>query len=198
MNGRGAEGGGGGRAAPLSTIGDFSPAPEGFPQAAKNVRGRPRKLAPAPDLGVPPAGATSPVQEHAGPAVPAGRDVAPGVASDLDRLRERQRDDCAKLAQQVERLRGLDDLGAGREGNQAAALGTLTRATAALHEMERAAYGLGQDAAQGRDRVILLPVPVTSMDEWARQAAAVMGVPSGPAPGQVGPGTGPRRASEQD
>jgi hypothetical protein len=115
----------------------------------------------------------------------------------VDKLRDRQREDCAKLAEQVERLRSLDDLGAGREGNQAAALGTLTRATAALHEMERAAYGLGMDAAQGRDRVILLPVPVTSMDEWARQAAQVMGLPAAAAePAQVGQGFGPRRVKE--
>ena len=128
--------------------------------------------------------------------MPAGGGVAPGVAPALDQLRERQREDCAALAVEVARLRSLPDLGAGREGNQAAALGTLTRATAALHEMERAAYGLGMDAAQGRDRVILLPVPVDSMDAWARQAAQVMGLPAGPAPAQVGQGFGPRRAKE--
>jgi hypothetical protein len=128
--------------------------------------------------------------------LPAGGGVAPGVAPALDQLRERQREDCAALAVEVARLRSLPDLGAGREGNQAAALGTLTRATAALHEMERAAYGLGMDAAQGRDRVILLPVPVDSMDAWARQAAQVMGLPAGSAPAQVGQGFGPRRAKE--
>ncbi len=128
--------------------------------------------------------------------MPAGDGVAPGVAQALDQLRDRQRADCKALADQVERLRSLDDLGAGREGNQAAALGTLTRATAALHEMERAAYGLGQDAAQGRDRVILLPVPVTSIDEWARQAAQVMGLPAGQVTEQAESGYGPRRAKE--
>jgi hypothetical protein len=114
----------------------------------------------------------------------------------LDDLRSRQRADCEALADQVQRLRSMPDLGAGREGNQAAALGTLTRATAALHEMERAAYGLGMDAAQGRDRVILLPVPVDSMADWARQAAQVMGIQPAPASGQVGAGYGPRRVKE--
>lgn len=186
----------GGRAGQELATGEFSPPPGDFSPVVKKRRGRPPKSAPAPDLDAPPAGRASPVQEPSGPAVPARSDAAPGLPADLGALRDRQREDCAKLAAQVKRLRELDDLGAGREGNQAAALGTLTRATAALHEMERAAYGLGQDAAQGRDRVILLPVPVDSMADWARQAAAVMGIPAGEAPGQVQPGTGPRRASE--
>ena len=187
---------GGERAGQFSATGDFSPPPGDFHPVVKKQRGRPRKLDAAPDLGPPPADVTSPVPGPAGPAVPTGDGVAPGVAQALDALRDRQRADCQALADQVERLRGLDDLGAGREGNQAAALGTLTRATAALHEMERAAYGLGQDAAQGRDRVILLPVPVTSMDEWARQAAQVMGLPAGQVTEQAASGYGPRRAKE--
>ena len=153
----------------------------------KKQRGGPRKppeqAAPAPD-------AVAPIPEQS------DLQAAPGEPSDLDKLRDRQREDCAKLAQQVERLRSLDDLGAGREGNQAAALGTLTRATAALHEMERAAYGLGMDAAQGRDRVIVLPVPVDSMEAWARQAAAVMGIHAAPDPDRVEKGFGPRRVKE--
>ena len=184
MSGKGEDGTDGGLVEhPLST-GDYSPQTGDFHADVKKVRGRPRKASTAE------APARLPVPEQSAP-------PAPGEPSNVDKLRDRQREDCAKLAQQVERLRSLDDLGAGREGNQAAALGTLTRATAALHEMERAAYGLGMDAAQGRDRVILLPVPVTSMDEWARQAAQVMGIPAGaPAPAQVGQGFGPRRVKE--
>ncbi len=155
--------------------------------------GRRRRLVRGPESidAAPALEAAPPVQEQSD--LPA----APGAAvTGLDALRDRQRADCEALAGEVARLRSLPDLGAGREGNQAAALGTLTRATAALHDMERAAYGLGMDAAQGRDRVILLPVPVASRDEWARQAAAVMGVPAGPAPAQVGQGFGVRRVKE--
>jgi hypothetical protein len=153
------------------------------------MRGRPRKL---PEQAAPAL--------EACPPVPGQSDLraAPGdsPAGELDTLRARQREDCAKLALQVERLRSLADLGAGREGNQAAALGTLTRATAALHDMERSAYGLGMDAAQGRDRVILLPVPVESMADWARQAAQVMGIQPAPASGQSGQVYGARRVKE--
>ena len=182
----------GGRAGQLSATGDFSP-------VVKKRRGRPPKQAPALDLDAPPAGPPAPVPEPSGPAVPARADAAPGLPADLGALRDRQREDCAKLAAQVKRLRELDDLGAGREGNQAAALGTLTRATAALHEMERAAYGLGQDAAQGRDKVFFFPVPIDNMADWATAARQVFGIDQrqDQANRQIGPGTGPRRATEE-
>jgi hypothetical protein len=184
MSGSGEDGPGkGGVGQPLST-GDYSPPPEDFHADVKKMRGRPRKATTPGEPASP-----SPQEQSAPP--------APVEPSPLDTLRDRQRADCEALAGEVARLRSLPDLGAGREGNQAAALGTLTRATAALHEMERAAYGLGMDAAQGRDRVILLPVPVDSMEAWARQAAAVMGLPAdAPAPAQVGQGFGPRRVKE--
>jgi hypothetical protein len=153
------------------------------------MSGRPRKVdgpaAPGPDVTPPVPGQSD---------LPAAPDAAP--AGELDALRDRQRRDCEALAGEVARLRSLPDLGAGREGNQAAALGTLTRATAALHDMERSAYGLGMDAAQGRDRVILLPVPVESMADWARQAAQVMGIQPAPASGQSGQVYGARRVKE--
>lgn len=85
------------------------------------------------------------------------------------------------------------DCGAGRDGNRAAALGTLTRAVATLHELEREAFGLGDGAAAaGRDKVLVLPVPVTSMDEWA---AAALKLAGGAAPVRVETQqVGPRRA----
>lgn len=175
---------------PLCTT---NPTPGEKSPVVGKVRGRPRKLAgPAPDV-------TSPVPEQSGPAVPAAHDAAPGVGMDpaeLDSLRERQREDCRQLAEHVARVLELPDLGAGREKNQAAALGSITRLVSTLHEMERAAYGLGMDAAQGRDRVIVLPVPVDSMADWARLAAGVMGVPAATDVGQVGQAYGVRKVKE--
>ena len=196
----------GGRAGQLLATGENSPtckasltSPGDFSPVVKKRRGRPPKQAPALDLDAPPASPTDHVPEPSGPALPAAADAAPGVAQALDQLRDRQRADCQALAGEVARLRSLPDLGAGREGNQAAALGTLTRATAALHEMERAAYGLGQDAAQGRDKVFFFPVPIDNMADWATAARQVFGIDQrqDQANRQIGPGTGPRRATEE-
>lgn len=163
----GAAGGGAESQAPT---GDFSP-------DVKNLAGKELTSAPAADLGAPASLPASPVQA----------------------VRDRQSDDCAKLAKLAQKVRRMVEVGEGigRDGNAAAALGSLVRATASIHEMERAALGLGGDAAAGRDKVILLPVPVADMAQWAAMAAQAVGVQPAPMVEQ-GRRVGPYRAADDE
>ena len=132
--------------------------------AAQNVTGQELTSAPPADLDAPRPGAGSPVQA----------------------IRVRQARDCAELAKLADKARRMIDRGegVGRDGNVAAALGSLTRAVATIHELEREALGLAGDAAGGRDKVIILPVPVSSMEEWQAAAGRLLGGLAGPAPAE--------------
>ena len=58
----------------------------------------------------------------------------------------------------------------------AAAVGTLARATATLHDLEAAAYDLGGGADGHKGGIILLPIPVDDMAQWAAMAAGALGL----------------------
>ena len=147
----------------------------------KRGRGRPRGSPNKPKVAPEPGAVAAPAP-------------APVKASPGDKVRRRQRADCRALADRVQALMAEPDCGAGRDGNRAAALGTLTRAVATLHELEREAFGLAGDTAAGRDKVLVLPVPVSSMDEWAKMALSLAGGAK-PAPPQA-LDVGPRRARD--
>ena len=99
------------------------------------------------------------------------------ASSPVEAIRVRQVADCEGLAGLAEKIRKMiaRGEGMGRDGNAAAALGSLTRATQTLHQMEAEAYGLAGDGAGGRDKVIILPVPVGSMEEWQALASGLLG-----------------------
>jgi hypothetical protein len=190
------EGQGEGRAGAPAEAGQFpttvenNPAPgENHPDVKKR-RGRPPGSRNRPQV-LTVGGAPAPAPVKATPGAPAVEKPTRAEA-----IRRRQRKDCRELARRVAELQEAADLGAGRDGNRAAALGTLVRATATLHELEQQAYGLAGDRAGGRDKVLVLPVPVTSMEEWAKTALALAGgQQAAPIREQA---HGPRRVSEDD
>lgn len=109
------------------------------------------------------------------------KDGTPAQPRDLDaearkRVAKRHRDDCRRLAQAIESVGKLENHGAGPSGSPAQAVGTLTRATRDLHDLERTAYGMDKGSS-GVRAVILLPVPADDMDSWAAAARTALRLP---------------------
>lgn len=111
---------------------------------------------------------------------PGGRPRAPQTTAearkradkDLAGVQDRQRRECKAMAKAIEAALKLKDYGAGRNSSPTAALGTLMRMMATLHERESKIYDTG-NAGAGMKAVFQIPAVLT-IEDWAESAGQVI------------------------